>query len=169
MAARLSLPFFQERSRRPRSTPLQSALSIEQAARECRYAFLFAQARVHHAQAVAVGHTADDQVETMLMHLIRGAGLDGLTGMSYRTVLPSFDPSIPIVRPLLGVWRRATIDYCESHDLHPVRDPSNDSLDYFRNQVRHNLIPALEVYNPRIRQALLRTADSLSSDQALDR
>ena len=55
------------------------------------------------------------------MHLIRGAGLNGLTGMSYRTVLPIFDPAIPIVRPLLGVWREATVAYCEAHALNRPR------------------------------------------------
>jgi len=59
-------------------------LSIEEAAREARYKFLFEQAERLHVQAVMVGHTADDQVETVLMHLLRGAGLDGLQGMAYR-------------------------------------------------------------------------------------
>ncbi|MBI3739868.1 MAG: tRNA lysidine(34) synthetase TilS, partial [Chloroflexi bacterium] len=76
-------------------------LSIEEAARNLRYKFLFAQARRFKAQAVAVGHTADDQVETVLMHFIRGAGLNGLKGMAYRTHLSIFDAEIPLVRPLL--------------------------------------------------------------------
>src|SRR5512135_1332728 len=76
-------------------------LSIEEAARSMRYRFLMEQARHSHAQAVAVGHTADDQVETVLMHFIRGAGLNGLKGMPYRSNLREFDPEIPLVRPLL--------------------------------------------------------------------
>ena len=80
-------------------------LSIEEAARTLRYRFLFEQARAYEAQAVAVGHTADDQVETVLMHFLRGAGLTGLKGMSYRAFLPAFDENIPVVRPLLDVWR----------------------------------------------------------------
>jgi tRNA(Ile)-lysidine synthase len=122
---------------------------------------------VRHAEAVAAAHTADDQVETFLMHMVRGAGLNGLTGMSQRTVLPRFDPAIPLVRPLLGIWREATVAYCETHALNPRHDPSNDSLQYFRNRVRHQLIPELEIYNPRIRDVLWRTAESLSSDQAV--
>ena len=74
-------------------------LSIEEAARGMRYRFLMAQARRFKAQAVAVGHTADDQVETVLMHFLRGAGLSGLKGMTHRTVIKTFDPEIPIVRP----------------------------------------------------------------------
>src|SRR5215211_1862642 len=77
----------------------QEKLSIEEAARTMRYRFLMAQARRFNAQTVAVGHTADDQVETVLMHFIRGAGLVGLKGMNYRTIVHVFDPEIPIVRP----------------------------------------------------------------------
>src|SRR5512134_2632488 len=75
-------------------------LSIEEAARNLRYRFLMQQVRRFKAHAVAVGHTADDQVETVLMHFIRGAGLAGLKGMNYRTILQAFDPEIPVVRPL---------------------------------------------------------------------
>src|ERR1051325_7990608 len=67
-------------------------LSIEEAARLLRYRFLMDQARRFHAQAVAVGHTADDQVETVLMHFLRGAGLSGLKGMGHRTIIHMFDP-----------------------------------------------------------------------------
>lgn len=142
-------------------------LSIEEAARNLRYAFLFAQARKYGAQAVAVGHTADDQVETVLMHFLRGAGLRGLKGMSYRTVLPAFDAVLPVIRPLLDVWRVETLDYCASHALHPQHDPSNDSPDFLRNRVRRQLLPSLELYNPRIRETILRNARTVSSDYAL--
>ena len=77
-------------------------LSLEEAARNLRYRFLFAQAHHFNAQAVAVGHTADDQAETVLMHFLRGAGLNGLRGMPYRTLLPGFDKEIPVVRPFIG-------------------------------------------------------------------
>ena len=67
-------------------------MSIEEAARILRYRFLMQQARRFNAQAVAVGHTADDQVETVLMHFLRWAGLSGLKGMTHRTILKTFDP-----------------------------------------------------------------------------
>ena len=141
-------------------------VAIEEAARTLRYRFLFEQARACDAQAVAVGHTADDQVETVLMHFLRGAGLTGLKGMSCRSFLPSFDENIPVVRPLLDIWREETVVYCAANGLRPYYDPSNDSLNFLRNRVRHLLIPQLETYNPRFREAAWRTARSLAGDYA---
>ena len=165
-AASLGLEFVMRRAD-VRALARSKGLSIEAAARELRYEFLFTQARRHAANAVAVGHIADDQVETVLMHLIRGAGTAGLRGMSYRSVLPQFDAELPLVRPLLGTWRSETVGYCASNSLAPQHDRSNDSLEYFRNRVRHELLPALESYNPRVRLALWRSAEILTSDLAL--
>ena len=103
------------------------------------------------------------------MHFIRGAGLAGLKGMVPRTVIPTFDAEIPIVRPLLDVWREETIVYCASHGLRPRHDPSNASIDFFRNRLRHLLIPALEMYNPRLREVIWRTSRSLAGDLAYPR
>lgn len=140
-------------------------MSIETAARKLRYGFLFEQAGRNEAQAVAVGHTADDQVETVLMHFVRGTGLNGLKGMEYRSSL--FDPDIPLVRPLLDLWRADTEAYCEAHGLQPHYDASNDSLDFLRNRLRHELIPMLETYNPRFREAAQRASRTVSSDYEL--
>ena len=142
-------------------------LSIEEAARILRYRFLMQQARQFKAQAVAVGHTADDQVETVLMHFLRGAGLSGLKGMTHRTILQTFDPEIPIVRPLLDLWREDTVVYCAANGFRPRHDPSNASLDFFRNRLRHLLIPALESYNPRFREVIWRTSRSLAGDHEI--
>ena len=139
-------------------------VAIEEAARTLRYRFLFEQARACDAQAVAVGHTADDQVETVLMHFLRGAGLTGLKGMVCRSFLASFDENIPVVRPLLDIWREETVVYCAANGLRPYYDPSNDSLNFLRNRIRHLLIPQLETYNPRFREAVWRTARSLAGD-----
>ncbi len=142
-------------------------LSIEEAARNLRYRFLMEQARRFHAQAVAVGHTADDQVETVLMHFLRGAGLSGLKGMTHRTIIKTFDPEIPIVRPLLDVWREETVVYCAANGFRPRHDPSNASLDFFRNRLRHLLIPVLESYNPKFREVIWRTSRSLAGDHEI--
>ena len=145
----------------------QQKLSIEEAARNLRYHFMFRLARERNAQAVAVGHTADDQVETILMHFLRGSGLSGLKGMSNRSIIKTFDPEIPIVRPLLNTWREETIVYCAANGLRPHYDSSNDSINFQRNRIRHLLIPSLESYNPKLRDAVLRMSQSLKSDYSL--
>ena len=142
----------------------EEKLSIEEAARTMRYRFLMAQAHRFNAQAVAVGHTADDQVETVLMHFLRGAGLAGLKGMTPRTIIQTFDPLIPVVRPLLETWREETVVYCAANGFRPRHDPSNASLDFLRNRLRHLLIPTLESYNPRFREVIWRTSRSLAGD-----
>jgi tRNA(Ile)-lysidine synthase len=142
----------------------EKKLSIEDAARTLRYRFLFDLARKRKAQAVAVGHTADDQVETVLMHFLRGSGISGLKGMSYRSVIKSFDPDIPVVRPLLDMWREETVLYCAVNSLRPRYDSSNDSLNFQRNRIRHLLIPTLETYNPKFRETILRMSHSLKGD-----
>jgi len=144
----------------------EKKMSIEEAARTLRYRFLFNLARRHKAQAVAVGHTADDQVETVLMHFIRGSSISGLKGMSYRSIIRSFDAEIPVVRPLLDLWREDTEVYCAVHGLRPHYDSTNDSLNFQRNRIRHLLLPTLETYNPKFREAVLRMAQSLKSDYA---
>jgi tRNA(Ile)-lysidine synthase len=126
-------------------------LSVEAAARKARYTFLFEQAREIGAEAVAVGHTADDQVETILLHLLRGSGLDGLKGMSYRSLLPGFSTEIPLIRPLLGFWRSETAGYCAEHGLQPLEDRTNQDKRYLRNRLRLELIPQLESYNPGVK------------------
>ncbi len=166
LATSLGLPF-ETASADVHAHAEREHLSIEEAARVLRYRFLFAAARKHGAQAVAVGHTADDQVETVLMHFLRGAALSGLKGMEFRTWLPSFDRTIPVVRPLLGLWRSDTEAYCRTHGLQPHYDASNLDQAYFRNRVRHTLIPQLEGYQPRFKKSLLRTARALQGDYAV--
>lgn len=145
----------------------QNSLSIEEAARNLRYTFLFEQAETLGLQAVAVGHTADDQVETVLMHLLRGAGLSGLLGMSYYSLPNPWSQSIPLVRPLLGVWREEITEYLARLGLQPSLDASNLDRRYYRNRLRHELIPQLETLNPGARQriwqmaALLRDEDEV--------
>ncbi|MFW5713767.1 MAG: tRNA lysidine(34) synthetase TilS [Brevefilum sp.] len=138
--------------------------SIEEAAREVRYQFLFDQARRQKAQAVAVAHHADDQVETVLMHFLRGAGLPGLSGMSYRRTFSNRHAQIPIVRPLLGIWREEIEAFVAEAGLTPREDATNRDLRYFRNRLRHALMPELETYNPQIRQVLWRTAEVLGEE-----
>ncbi len=138
--------------------------SIEDAARFLRYRFLFDQARRFGAQAVAVGHTADDQVETVLMHILRGSGLDGLAGMAFRVLVQEWDPALPVVRPLLAFWRSQTLGYCQERGLVFAVDASNQDPAYMRNRVRLHLIPELETYNPGVRQALWRLSQAAAGE-----
>ena len=144
----------------------QHHLSLEEAAREVRYSFLAEVAKAIGTNLVAVGHTRDDHVETILMHLIRGTGTRGLKGLQPSTEWRSKTASITVIRPLLEVSRGETEDYCRQHRLAPRLDTSNISLSPLRNRIRHQLLPLLESYNPGIAQALLRTGQIAGDDIA---
>jgi len=140
-------------------------LSLEQAAREVRYDFFYEVAESIGAKRIALGHTQDDQVETILMHLIRGTGLTGLRGMQpISTWRGRGSSALLVVRPLLEVTRAETEEYCRTYNLEPRSDFSNFSLDYARNRLRHELIPLLQSYNPNVGAALLRTARAAADD-----
>lgn len=141
-------------------------LSLEEAARLARYQFLAQVARQVGAAGVVVGHNADDQVETVLMHFLRGAGLAGLRGMQPQSPLPGA-PEIPLLRPLLHTGRETIDAYCQAHGLTPLQDPSNQDVALFRNRLRHELLPLLAEYSPQIRQRLGHTARLLAADYEL--
>ena len=143
------------------------SLSIEEAARELRYQCLFEQAEKTSARAVLVAHNADDQVETILMHLLRGTGLTGLRGMEYSSLPNPWSEHIPLVRPLLSTTRQEILAYLNDHHLGFITDPSNTDVSYLRNRVRHELLPYLENYNPRIRGNLVRMGRLNQEDYAL--
>lgn len=140
-------------------------LSVEEAARTVRYRFLFEQARQHRAQAVLVGHTADDQVETVLMHFLRGSGLPGLRGMPLRALPNSWSAQIALIRPLLVAWRQEVLGYCAERGLKPSLDESNLDTTYYRNRLRHELIPYLQSYNPAVKQVMQRMSRVLAGDE----
>jgi tRNA(Ile)-lysidine synthase len=142
----------------------EKRLSIEEAGRLCRYTFF---ARL--APAVAIAHTADDQAETVLMHILRGAGLAGLRGMLPKSTMEIGDWRLEILRPLLDVTRDEIEDYVLAHGLEPRRDPTNADTRFFRNRLRQELFPNLETYNPNIRAILRRTAEIAAGDYELVR
>lgn len=142
-------------------------LSLEEAARRVRYRFLFAEAEGCQAQGVAVAHTADDQVETLMMHLLRGSGTAGLRGMSFYSRPNPWSASLPLLRPLLNTWRSDILAYLADNALQPLYDPSNQDVRYYRNYLRHVVIPGLEKEHPRLRQRLWRTASILHEDYAV--
>lgn len=163
VAATAGVPFVLEQAKVAEIAKRESR-SLEEAARVARYVFLFTQAQRFSVQAVAVAHTADDQVETVLMHLLRGAGLSGLSGMPYRALPNPWSQTIPLIRPLLDVWRAEVLGYCDEHGLHPAYDATNLEQAYYRNRLRHDLIPYLERYNPAARRLIWQTADTLRGD-----
>lgn len=149
----------------------QPGLSLEETARIARYRFLGEVADRCGARVIAVAHHADDQVESVLMHFLRGAGLAGLRGMrpavplcEMRLGAETFGEGVQVVRPLLECWRAEIEEYCRQCGLVPRFDRSNLDTTLFRNRLRHELIPYLETYNPQIRQVLLRTAGILAQD-----
>ncbi len=137
--------------------------SIEVAARRARYDFLARTAQAFGASLIAVAHQADDQAETVLLRLIRGAGITGLRGMQPLSRHP-FAPGLYLIRPLLQVTRAEVLAYCTARQLQPRFDESNNRADYLRNRIRRELLPLLEQYNPGIRAVLARLADTAATD-----
>ncbi len=140
-----------------RASARRLGTSIEGAARNERYAFLQTIRRRQGAVAVAVAHTRDDQAETVLMHLVRGAASRGLGGMRPFTN--------GIMRPLLGCSRADVLAHLKQYGLPWVEDASNGDRAYLRNRVRLELLPYLERhFNPRIRETLARSAALLGAE-----
>jgi tRNA(Ile)-lysidine synthase len=163
--ARLDIPLSLEVADVP-AFRKEHRLSLEEAARKVRYGFLSRVAAEQGTDAIALGHTADDQAETVLMHVIRGSGLMGLRGMEPVSRRAFNGRDAVLVRPLLRVSRQITAEYCRVLKLEPRRDESNLSTELKRNRVRLELLPILEEYNPRIRDALVRLSRSSARDMA---
>ena len=136
-----------------------SHLSLEDAARRLRYTFLRRVAREVGAARICLGHTLDDQAETVILHLVRGSGLDGLAGM--RPLRGD------LARPLLGLTHAQAVAYCAARGWLPREDLTNRDERYLRNRVRRRLLPLLEAYNPNIRRTLARNAAFIAEDLAL--
>lgn len=139
-------------------------LSLEDAARRVRYSFLADVAAKYGADTIALGHTSDDQAETVLMHIIRGSGLDGLRGMQALDRRMIGGGLVALFRPLLDVSRAETEAYCRALCLTPRIDPSNSSPEFLRNRIRLELVPLLERMNPSARDALVRLAWNATQD-----
>ncbi len=151
------LPFFAQRQDIAKLAA-QQKLSVEEAGRQARYSFFARLADEHDFDRVALGHTATDRIETLLINLLRGTGLSGLCGIPPRRGR--------FIRPLIAAWRNETAAYCRQYDLQPRLDASNLSSDnYLRNQVRLELLPLLESeYAPHIQSALLRLAQAAQQE-----
>jgi tRNA(Ile)-lysidine synthase len=127
--------------------------SLEDAARVARYQFLRS---IAPGARIAVAHHADDQVETLLLHWVRGSGLSGLVGMPPRQQ--------DIIRPLLEVTHAETLAYCAEHAIVPIEDHSNSDPRFLRNRLRHEVLPLLRELNPGLQRTLLRNAEVIRVD-----
>lgn len=138
-------------------------LTLEEAARGFRYASLAGVAARVGASHIATGHTADDQAETVLLWLLRGAGADGLAGM------PAVRPhdGLRVIRPLLDVWREEILEYLAAEGLRWRVDPTNRARRPLRNRIRQDLLPHLAGYNPGVKAVLRRLALQVADDTAL--
>ncbi len=117
---------------------------IEETARNIRYEFFAEVAAKHGCHFVVTAHTANDQAETVIMNMIRGAGVRGLAGIPTKRPLGN----VQVIRPWLGVTRKEIDEYITLHQLSPIQDESNQTLTYQRNRVRHAVLPALEAAYP---------------------
>ncbi len=157
LAKRLQLPMHVERED-VYDYRKRSRLSLEEAARECRYRFYHTIAARHGYDKIALGHHADDNAELVLMGLLRGSGPAGLSGMP-----PVRDDKI--IRPLIHLRRSQILHYVAAKELDYIEDSSNRDFKFLRNKIRHRLIPALEAeYNPKLTVALNRLADILDAE-----
>ena len=159
LCERFSIPYLCERL--TLTEDLWKGRSLQEAAREVRYAALLRLCESLGANKVALGHTRDDQAETVVMWLLRGAGMTGLSGM------PCLRP--PFIRPLLTVGRMDVLSYLSEQGLEFREDSSNAKPIYLRNRVRHDVLPLLKQFNPAILDVLTRQADILrEEDRCLD-
>ena len=133
--------------------------SIEMAARDLRYEWFYQLVEKLDAQAIAVAHHADDSIETMLMNLVRGTGLRGLTGIAARNE--------KVIRPLLCCTREEIETYIIGHDLENITDSTNATLDYQRNKFRNIVLPLLEEINPSVRQTLYNSLERFEGTLAI--
>lgn len=153
----LQVPFFHEHGDVPAYAKAHG-LSLESAARACRYDFLRKTAGEWGADAIATGHHREDQAETVLLHLIRGSGMSGLCGMAYRNK--------EVVRPLLEVSRQEILSYLTA--LHqPYRtDSTNLEEDADRNRMRHRVLEEMKAINPQAAGHIAHTAGLLQQEDA---
>jgi len=143
---------------RPMLVKRQHRSSLQAAARDARYDFMKQLAHKVGADRIAVGHTANDQAETVLMWLLRGAGMTGLAGMSYVR-------EERIIRPLLAATREEVVAYLDHEGLSYRRDSSNEKPLYYRNRIRKELLPVIARLAPAAARVLQRQADLLREDE----
>ena len=159
LAEELGLPFTSKRVNVPQYMK-DEKLSAQEAAREVRYCFFIEEAKKSRVAKIAKGHNADDQAETVLMRIIKGSGSRGLGGIP-----PVRDNKF--IRPLIETTREEINDFLKENNLDSILDPSNKETIYLRNQIRIELIPALQKeYNPKIKEELVHLSAIMRDEEA---
>jgi len=153
-ATQLGLPFEYTELQMPQYLELHQVNS-QAASRERRYDFFFRIAERYNAQSIALAHHADDLAETVLMNVIRGTGLTGLSGI----VIKRSEKNMELIRPLLRMKKDTIIQYCAENEVPYLQDSSNFKRDYYRNRIRLDVFPYLEQYNSQLSQSLARLAE----------
>ena len=138
---------------------IENKLSTQIAARELRYNWFQKLITEHKFDYVLTAHHADDNLETFLIHLTRGSGLDGFTG------IPKVNGNI--VRPLLAFSRKEILNYAKDHDIEWREDASNASNKYIRNKIRHQVLPVLKEINPSILDSFATTLENLQESKQI--
>ena len=163
-ADRLTLPFRSSRSD-VRAFAVEKGISIEMAGRELRHRFFIETAAACGADRIALAHHADDNVETFWLRLLRGDVGRGLAGIRWeRSAGPGTD--IRFIRPLLNISKRDLLQYANERNLSFREDASNADPAFLRNQLRLELLPKLEEFQPAIRDITLRTVEVLGAEKA---
>lgn len=155
-------------------------ISVETAGRNLRYETLTKLAKENRCTKIATGHNGNDNAETMIMWLLRGTGTDGLAGIPVRRFVGADlsarlragrhacakSNQIEIIRPILSITRNEIIEYLNRQKLSYCIDKSNYSLDYARNRIRHQIIPVLQKYNPRIGEHLYNLSNIVREENS---
>jgi tRNA(Ile)-lysidine synthase len=153
LAEKYSLPFYSERIEVAKK--LRKGETLEEGARRIRYDFLRRAGEWFSANKIALGHNADDLVETVLFNIIRGTGIRGLRGIPPVRM----EGAMAFIRPLIEIWREEITEYLKERNIPYKIDRSNLSLEFTRNKIRHQLIPLLEEINPKVKLAIYRLGE----------
>lgn len=140
----------------------QYGMNAQVAARECRYAFLERIMKKYDARYVALGHHGDDQVETILMRLVRGSTPKGYAGIAVKRPFHNGY----LIRPLLGVTKEEIVNYCNELKIIPRIDPSNKKEVYTRNRLRKYVLPHLKEENPQVHEKFQKFSMQMQEDEA---
>lgn len=138
----------------------ETGRNSQDAARERRYAFLHQVAEKYKADSIALAHHADDQAETVMLHMLRGSGASGLSGMKIKRT----EKNVELIRPCLRITKTDLEKLCEKEELPYLIDSSNMNRKYLRNAIRLDVLPFLGQYNGQIKESLYRMAEVISTE-----